>query len=492
MIKFRDYYNSSVLLEAKNTQSDSAKHLSHLEDLAIEDGKSGYLNFLEQITEIVNFAKGLNSTLKINLKVDGAPAIMFGSDPEMEGAFFVAHKSRYDRGMLAYTQEDVARIYAKAPGLAAKMSAALDKLRAPVEAVGSGLVYHGDMLWSDDSEKVIRELDTSIDVEGQRISGTGREYITFQPQLLMYAVPVDNKTDLYRQVNKASFGISVHDSFKPSLGSNSKSPASLGTVQSNKNVEDLVQAGDDSNVFVAQSHYNPGSVKISFPASVQTELANYMKKIEYHISEVEDEFDQEYTNAVGDAERGRVVKKDFYSIVKQFLNNEVRNAEKGKADVYSKSFQEGVYDPDMFRKRFYAFLKTIYDKTVSKANSLKTSKGKEKAVVRAKATLSQFEATLDDPSFQQLVIATHYMIQVKRVVVQMFSDMTDDIKEGGGKIGKSYVDMDGQWHVHPGEGFVFFVNQNHTKIMERVPLDTEAVVGGFSTMNLAGAGKFQK
>jgi len=50
MLTFQQFYSDTLIHEARNTQSDSAVHLAHLEDLAIEDGKNGFNNFIEQVT----------------------------------------------------------------------------------------------------------------------------------------------------------------------------------------------------------------------------------------------------------------------------------------------------------------------------------------------------------------------------------------------------------------------------------------------------------
>ena len=481
MLTFQQFYSDTLIHEARNTQSDSAVHLAHLEDLAIEDGKNGFNNFIEQVTQLKNYIYGLESNTIINLKVDGAPALFFGADTreEWDGAFFVANKYTYKTGELSHSVEELNEQFGTKPGLLEKLVHAFNYLKPAYEQANTGRVYHGDILFTPDS-KAVENID-------------GSEHIVFRPQMLAYAVPVDGG-ELYNRVNDAGFGIAVHDSWSPVLGSDKKHPRSLGTSSSNKKIDDLEQAGIDNNVFIAQSYYERSSLGLTLPEGSEAELNIYMSKAQHHIGEIDDEFNSEYTNQIDDdKDRSVVPRKDFYSIVKMFLNNEVRTASEGKNNVYVMSFREGVFLPEVFRKRFYNYLKNIHDKSIGKANKLKTTKGKDSAIVRAKAVLSQYEETLDNPDFQHLIHATHYMIQIKSILTDVFTEVERQIEKTGGKIGKAFMpDPAGNGYIAtPGEGFVLFVGDNHVKMVERIRKDPEAI-GGFSQLNLSGAGQFQK
>lgn len=481
MFTFRQFWSDHLIQEAKNTQSDSAVHLAHLEDLAIEDGKSGFNNFIEQVTSLKNYIYGLESNTIINLKVDGAPALFFGADnrDEHEGAFFVANKYTYRTGELSHSIEEIEQQFGEKPGLKDKLIQAFTHLQPAYESSGSDRVYHGDILFTHDS-KAVENID-------------GTSHIVFRPQMLAYAVPVDEDSPLYQRVNSAKFGIAVHDSWSPSLGSDTKYPGSLGTSKSVKNIDDLEQAGIDTNVFIAQSYYDQKTLGLKFPEGTEAELNIHLSKAQHYINEIDDTFDQEYTNRVEGDDRVMVPQKDFYSVVKRFLNNEVRTAGDGKKNVYVMSLREGEFDQEVFRKRFYSFLKNIHDKSLGKAANLKTDKGKKAAAARAKAVLSQYESTLDDPNFHLLIHATHHMIQVKNILTDVFIEVENQIAKDGGKIGKSFMEdpAGGGYIATSGEGFVLFVGDNHIKMVERIkknPLD----IGGFSQLNLSGAGQFQK
>ena len=72
MNTFKQFYE--LFLE-KKINPGVKLHLSHLEDLVIEQGKKGFFEFVEHITNFKNYIYGLDSETVVNLKVDGAPAL---------------------------------------------------------------------------------------------------------------------------------------------------------------------------------------------------------------------------------------------------------------------------------------------------------------------------------------------------------------------------------------------------------------------------------
>jgi hypothetical protein len=301
----------------------------------------------------------------------------------------------------------------------------------------------------------------------------------------------ESSEELYDRVSSASFGIAVHDSFAPKLGSDKRYPASLGTTGSAKQVDDLEAAGVANNVFIAQSFFPQQTVGLKLPEGAKGKLNLHLARVEHHVQQIEDEFDREYTNQASGDERKQLPGADFYSILKQFLNNEVRTAGEGKQNVYTLSYRDGKYDENIFRKKFYQFLKKIYDKSTGKAKALKTAAGRERAMTNAKAKLTQYESVLENPNLHHLILATHEMIQVKRIITDMFDEFEKQM--GSGKIGKSFVTdpSTGDYVATPGEGYVLFVKDNVVKQVQRVSKDPNDV-GGFSQLNLSGQGQFQR
>ena len=84
------------------------KHLEHLEDALFNSGYEGGLEALRMLEEIVESLQG-NATKGVNIqsKVDGAPSIIAGTNPE-NGKFFVATKSLFNKtAKINYTDADV-------------------------------------------------------------------------------------------------------------------------------------------------------------------------------------------------------------------------------------------------------------------------------------------------------------------------------------------------------------------------------------------------
>jgi hypothetical protein len=135
-----------------------------------------------------------HSTSKVNLttKWDGAPAVFCGINPD-NGKFFVGTKGVFNANpKLNYTDEDIDNNHSS-EGLNAKLKVALRYL----PKLGIKGVLQGDMMFAkgDITEK-------NID---------GQEYITFQPNTIVYAVPSDSK--LAKTMQTAQMGIVFHTSY---------------------------------------------------------------------------------------------------------------------------------------------------------------------------------------------------------------------------------------------------------------------------------------
>jgi hypothetical protein len=126
----------------------------------------------------------------MTVKWDGAPAIFAGIDPS-DGKFFVAKKSVFNVSPKLYKNN--AEIDADLSGaLQSKFKVALKEL----SKLGIEGVLQGDLMFTDDVD------NTTID---------GVKYYTFQPNTIVYAVPVDS--DFGKKINTASIGIVWHTTY---------------------------------------------------------------------------------------------------------------------------------------------------------------------------------------------------------------------------------------------------------------------------------------
>ena len=168
-------------------------HLEHIEDEILNRGVAGArdaINFLQSLRDML---VGHSSTkVNITTKWDGSPAIFCGVNPD-NGKFFVGTKGVFNaNAKLNYTDEDIDNNH-PGEGLNAKLKVALRYL----PKLGIKGVLQGDMMF------------TKGDLDEKTIDG--EDYITFQPNTIVYAVPTDSK--LAKTMQAAQMGVVFHTSY---------------------------------------------------------------------------------------------------------------------------------------------------------------------------------------------------------------------------------------------------------------------------------------
>ena len=185
-MKFTEY-----LTEAKKEGANL--HLEHIEDEVLNRGVSGArdaINFLQSLRDMLSGHS--KSKVNITTKWDGAPAIFCGINPD-NGKFFVGTKGVFNvNAKLNYTDEDIDKNH-PGEGLNAKLKIALRYL----PKLGIKGVLQGDMMF------------VKGDMQDKTIDGI--DYITFQPNTIVYAVPSDSK--LASMMQAAQLGIVFHTSY---------------------------------------------------------------------------------------------------------------------------------------------------------------------------------------------------------------------------------------------------------------------------------------
>jgi hypothetical protein len=166
-------------------------HLEHLEDEIINygvDGGRAAINFLRSLRDML--AGGSRSSINMTVKWDGAPAIFCGIDPE-DDKFFVAKKSVFNVNPKLYKTNGEIN-----DDLSGNLNAKFKVALAELSKLGIKGVLQGDLMFTDD-------------VETESIDGTS--YYTFQPNTIVYAVPIDS--NLGKQINRAKIGIVFHTTY---------------------------------------------------------------------------------------------------------------------------------------------------------------------------------------------------------------------------------------------------------------------------------------
>ena len=310
MFSFKGFITSN-----KNT------HLEHLEDDIINRGSAGGENAVAFLKSVRNMLAGSASgRVNMSVKWDGAPAIICGRNPE-NGKFFVGTKSVFNKTpKINYTPGDISRNHSGP--VAMKLMACLRDLKR----LGITGIYQGDLLFTKGDLKM-----ASID---------GEKMITFTPNTITYAVPINSK--LGRKISRARIGIVFHTYYS---GKDMKSlSAGFGTIRG--------KTGSTA-VYLASAGYTDTSGSSTFTSG---ELAR---------------FDGLIRMAQGSLHKASILlnamkSNDSLSVgfrLKSFFNHYIKNTQGHMGKV--KTLQ------DMFREYYEQILR-------AEISARKTEKGKQK------------------------------------------------------------------------------------------------------------------
>ena len=178
MIRFQEYLTEAA---GKNL------HLEHIEDEILNDGINGgraAINFIQSLRDML--AGSAKTPVNVSTKWDGAPAIFAGTDPS-DGQFFVAKKSVFNKNPILYKKESDIDL---SGDLGDKFKVALSEF----SKLGIKGVLQGDLLYTKST------LENAVP-----------DHWTFQPNTIMYAVPVDS--DIGKKISKSKIGIVWHTTY---------------------------------------------------------------------------------------------------------------------------------------------------------------------------------------------------------------------------------------------------------------------------------------
>ena len=250
MIKF-----SNFLTEDKAGKN---LHLEHIEDEILNFGVPGgraAINFVQSLRDMLSGSA--RSSVNMTVKWDGAPAIFAGTDPS-DGKFFVAKKSVFNVNPKLYKTN--AEVDADVSGdLNAKFKVAL----AEFSKLGIKGVLQGDLMY------------TSNDLSKETIEGIS--YYTFQPNTIVYAVPIDST--LGKTIKSSKIGVVWHTTYtgdnlqdmKASFGANISGLKTVSSVWMDdatyKDVSGKATMTAKETALVTKSLSNAGSAfqKINSP-----------------------------------------------------------------------------------------------------------------------------------------------------------------------------------------------------------------------------------
>jgi hypothetical protein len=261
----------------------------HIEDEMLNRGVAGAresINFLRSLRDML--AGNSQSHVNVTTKWDGAPAVFAGINPE-NGKFFVGTKGVFNATpKLNYTDADIDKNH-PGEGLNAKLKVALRYL----PKLGIKGVLQGDMMFAKGDIK-----DQTID---------GEDYVTFQPNTIVYAVPADSK--LAKSMSIAQMGIVFHTSYTGKTISDMKASFNI----------DIGKLSTTKDVWFRDASFVDASGTATFTAAETKELTGIL-------SQAGSLFQQ-----ISPMTLNRISANDTILIqIKTFYNSKVRSGEKIK------------------------------------------------------------------------------------------------------------------------------------------------------------------
>ena len=348
-------------------------HLEHLEDEIINNGVAGgraAINFLQSLRDMLSGSA--RSSVNMTVKWDGAPAIFAGIDPS-DGKFFVAKKSVFNVNPKLYKTS--AEIDDDLSGdLNAKFKVALTEF----SKLGIKGVIQGDLMFTAARSKETIE---------------GVSYYTFQPNTIVYAVPVDS--DLGRIMNKSKIGVVWHTTYTGSSLPEMK--ASFGV--------DISKLSKPSTVWMDEATYKDVSGRATFT--------------------------QKETDAVTKilSQTGRTFQKINAPLLRQFLNlqNSMTGVLSGASlKTYNNSkvrAGEIIKNPKKHAAGYVDWVQMSIQKQIDK---VKSDKGKEKYTNMQKEYVRDFKIHVNNltqiNTFQNLLVDAKMQIVKKLNSVKGLTD----------------------------------------------------------------------
>ncbi len=354
--------------------------------------------------------------------VHNSPAIFFGEDPRKEhkGKFFVATKSAFSAGnpKISHTNEDIDKYYGNS-SLNVILKNCLQAFSRSYDS--SGLIYQGDLLFSTPEDKKINTID-------------GIQYLTFKPNMLVYAIPVDNKSDLFQRASQSQVGIILHDSFFGVITNNAVSTRPAG-----KNFEKIKLLGKQNNVFIEDSTYP--SINLKFNIDSRIKIIRLLQQCKEYAQEISQDFDEKWKST------------PLLGLIKMFLNYQVKN----QAGMFKTALSDKQFNVKEFKVDFKNWISRKFSDEVEKK---KTEGGKISTMSRRDALFAWIDDNVVE--FDCLLHATYCMLLIKNELLNIINDVED-------KIGKTfYQAADGSFKAAKGEGFVLFLGSNQVKLVDRL------------------------
>ena len=381
-------------------------HLEHLEDEILNygvDGGRAAINFLRSLRDMM--AGESRSSVNMTVKWDGAPAIFAGIDPA-DGKFFVAKKSVFNVNPKLYKTS--AEIDDDLSGtLNAKFKVALEEL----SKLGIKNVLQGDLMFTDDVEV------TDID---------GVSHYTFQPNTIVYAVPVNS--DFGKTINRAKLGIVWHTTYTGNSLPDMK--ASFGA--------DISKLQKPSSVWMDDATYKDASGSATFTAAETEKVTGVLSKVGSTFQKINANGLRAFLK-LQDSMTGTLAGASL----KTYNNSKVRAGQRiSNPNAHAKGYEKWVFDS--------------IQKQIDKA---KSPKGKEKYVNMQKEYVREVKKHTNN--LRSVITFQNLLVDAKMQIVKKL----DRVKSIG-----TFIRTPNGFKVTNPEGYVAIdrVKGNAVKLVDRM------------------------
>jgi hypothetical protein len=393
----------SYLKEAQSVVGVKAGHMSHIEDLVFDLGVEGTrksIFFLRDVRDMLSQGTGSKKSV-ITSKLDGAPALIAGINPE-NGKFFVAKKGIFNKNpKLYYSHADVD---ADTTGdLAEKLKIAFTEVKKL--NIKSG-IFQGDIMF------------TRADLSKQSIDG--KDYITFHPNTIVYAVEADSA--LGKKIKRSNIGIVWHTTYEGNT---------IAELKPTFGREVVPHFRESATSWMEDATFKDVSGVATF---TDGERADFDAKL----SEIGKHFQRMPASVVNAIHKDA----DLLTLVHTYNNSKVRAGQRVK-DV--KAHVDGLYQ-------------FIYDRYEKEISSLKTSVAKERKDAARTKILNFF--TLH-PKHEIVAV-----FELSQKIAEAKQILVDKLNRAG-SLGTFLKTRDG-FKVTGAEGFVAISSQGAVKLVDRL------------------------
>ena len=336
----------------RNITGSVLKHMTHTEDLVFF-GKEGCDLLLDGLENFYNYLSGKVHDARITQKIDGAPALVLASD--YFGQKFIALKHSWDKDKVYKSLDEINKAYPDRPDLCEKLSmvfACLDLISIPKNEI-----WMADFLYAKKDLKI-------KNIEGQ-------DYLTFHPNTLLYAVPVDS--EMAKRINRTEFGLAYHTKY----------------VGQEKNISFDVEVDELQQVpNILQLDARLPELKKDLDPDLQEDFRFLYSELEKEIKEL--------VSMPGYPELCQDSK--VISLLHMFRNAEIK---RGNENLDSESLF--IWIQDRFEKE---------------AETKKTDRGRESVKARCQTVLN----TLDKSLIDQIYLVQKLAVNIKEPLVQFQDD----------------------------------------------------------------------